>query len=778
MNLNANQIGKTAMENSRNKDNSPRNLNPGSQAEPGGQGEKPHGWWRPVLLLAVVIAILVLARVFGVGERLEAIRDWIGTLGPWGPLVFVLIYVAAVVAALPGSAITIAGGALFGSVLGVILVSLSSTLGASLAFLISRYFARDAVVRWLSKNEKFQRLDRLTEEHGAIMVALTRLVPLFPFNLLNYGFGLTRVPFWTYVFWSWLCMLPGTALYVVGADAFTKGLAQGRVPWALIGALAGVAVVLFFLVRTARRKLQTKEMKTMAGNPETDTPFQVPEVSPRDQYNESLITNVSPRDWQNPDPASRYNLVVIGGGTAGLVTAAGAAGLGAKVALVERHLLGGDCLNYGCVPSKAIIRSSRVVAEVRDADRFGINVSRAEVDFPAVMERMRRLRAGISHHDSAQRFQELGVDVFLGAARFSGPDTVEVDGKTLHFNKAVIATGGRAVHPDLEGLAEAGFLTNETVFSLTERPARLLVLGGGPIGCEFAQAFQRLGSQVTLLHKHDLIMNKEDADAAELIQRRFVADGVHLILNAKPGQVTKAAAGKVVHYERNGQTAEIEVDEILVGAGRAPNVEGLNLEAAGVRYEGGRGRGVIVNDRLQTTNAHIYAAGDICLPYQFTHLADAAARIVIQNALFFGRKKFSALTIPWCTYTDPEVAHVGLSEAEAEKKGIAIQTFVKPLSEVDRAVLDGEEEGFVKILVKSGSDKILGATIVARHAGEMISEVSTAMVGKTGLGTLAAVIHPYPTQAEAIRQTGDLYNRTRLTPFVRKLFSRFLAWRR
>jgi len=328
------------------------------------------------------------------------------------------------------------------------------------------------------------------------------------------------------------------------------------------------------------------------------------------------------------------------------------------------------------------------------------------------------------------------------------------------------------------GLAEAGFLTNETVFSLTERPARLLVLGGGPIGCEFAQAFQRLGSQVTLLHKHDRIMNKEDPDAAEMIQKRFVADGVHLILNARPLRVTKAAAGKLVHYESQGQTAEIEVDEILVGVGRAPNVEGLNLEAAGVKYEGGRGRGVIVNDRLQTSNPNIYAAGDICLPYQFTHLADAAARIVIQNALFLGRKKLSALTIPWCTYTDPEVAHVGLSEAEAEKKGIAIQTFVKPLGEVDRAVLDGEEEGFVKILVKAGSDKILGATIVARHAGEMISEVSTAMAGKMGLGTLAAVIHPYPTQAEAIRQTGDLYNRTRLTPLVRKLFSHYLAWRR
>ncbi len=753
--------------------------NPDTQPEPAVKEKKPGGWWRPVLLLAIVTAIAILARVFGVGKRLEGLQQWIATLGPWGPLVFVLIYVAAVVAALPGSAITITAGALFGSFLGVILVSVGSTLGASLAFLIGRYFARDAVVRWFSKNEKFQRLDRLTEERGAIIVALTRLVPIFPFNLLNYGFGLTRVPFRTYVFWSWLCMLPGTALYVVGADAFTKFLVQRRVPWGLLGLLAGVALLLAFLMRFARKKLRLKGMTAEAANPEAFTPFEAPEVGPVDRYNEALISQVAPRDWRNPEPAPRYNLVVIGGGTAGLVCAVGAAGLGAKVALVERHLLGGDCLNYGCVPSKAIIRCSRAAAEVRNADRYGVKVPQgAEVDFSAVMERMRRLRAEISHHDSARRLKDLGVDVFFGAARFAAPDTVEVAGQTLRFAKAVIATGGRPVHPPVPGLEEAGFLTNETVFSLIERPKRLLVMGGGPVGCEFAQAFQRLGCQVTLLHKYDRIMNREDPDAAAVIQRTFLKEGISLILNAKPLRVTRTAGGKLVRYESNGRYGEIEVDEILVGAGRAPNVEGLNLEAAGVKYEGGRGRGVVVNDRLQTTNPHIYAAGDVCLPFQFTHLADAAARIVIQNALFFGRKKLSALTIPWCTYTDPEVAHVGLSEAEAEKRGIAVQTFMKALSEVDRAVLDGEEEGFVKILVKAGTDKILGATIVARHAGEMISEVSTAMAGKLGLGALAAVIHPYPTRAEAIRATGDMYHRARLTPFVKGLLTRYLTWRR
>ena len=597
----------------------PAKTSPAAENQPPGDARPAEprrgGRWRPALLLAVLIAIIFLARVFGVGDRLGALRDWLATLGPWGPLVFVLIYIVAVVAALPGAAITIAAGALFGSVAGVILVNIGATIGASLAFLIGRYFARDAVANWLAKSDTFQKLDRLTEEHGAIIVALTRLVPIFPFNLLNYGFGLTKVPFWTYVFYTWLCTLPGTILYVVGADAVSRVLREGRISWPLVGAFLAALIFLTFLVRAARAKLRMQEATPGSGaaaGAELPAP---PEISPRDAYNESLVENVRPGDWVNPEPAPSYNLVVIGGGTAGLVSSAGAAGLGAKVALIERHLLGGDCLNYGCVPSKAIIRSSRVVADIRDAARFGLEVpAGAAVDFPLVMERMRRLRAGISHHDSAQRFRDLGVDVFLGQARFSGPRTLEVGGRTLRFTKAVIATGGRAVHPNVPGLKEVGYLTNETVFSLTQRPERLLVMGGGPIGCEFAQAFQRLGCRVTLLHKYDRIMNKEDADAAGIIEQAFQRDGIDLILSAKPLEVVKTGTGKLVRYERDGRRAEIEVDEILVGAGRAPNVEGLNLEAAGVNYEAGKGRGVLVNDRLQTSNPDIYAAGmSVCL---------------------------------------------------------------------------------------------------------------------------------------------------------------------
>jgi len=500
-------------------------------------------------------------------------------------------------------------------------------------------------------------------------------------------------------------------------------------------------------------------------------------VQPVDAHNLNLISNVHPPNWKNPDPAKRYNLVVIGAGTAGLVTAAGAAGLGAKVALVERHLLGGDCLNVGCVPSKSIIRSSRVVADVRDAYHHGLrNSNDIEVDFSAVMERMRRLRAKISYHDSVNRFQDLGVDVFLGEGRFLGPDTVEVDGKRLRFRKAVIATGSRPVIPPVDGLVEAGFLTNETVFSLTEQPPRLAVIGGGPIGCELAQAFRRLGSEVVLFHNAPHILNREDEDAAEILQQAFIRDGIRLILGCKTKQVERNDRGKVIRIECQGKEETITVDEILVGTGRAPDVEGLNLDAAAVRYE--KREGVIVNDYLQTTNPSIYAAGDISLKYKFTHTADAAARIVIHNALFWGRKKWSALTIPWCTFTDPEIAHMGMYERDARKKGIDVETFVRPLAEVDRAILDGEEEGFVKVHVRKGTDRIVGATIVARHAGEMISEITLAMVGNLGLRTLSEVIHPYPTQAEMVKQVADAHNRTRLTPFIKGLFIRWLAWRR
>jgi len=501
------------------------------------------------------------------------------------------------------------------------------------------------------------------------------------------------------------------------------------------------------------------------------------QLTPRDEHNQTLESHVHPPDWVNPEPAGRYNLVVIGAGTAGLVTAAGAAGLGAKVALIERDLMGGDCLNVGCVPSKGVISAARIAAAVRDSSEFGVHVpGGVEVDFPAVMQRMRRLRAEISHVDSAARFRDLGVDIFLGQGRFTGSDTIDVEGQTLRFKRAVITTGARAAELPIPGLSEAGVLTNESIFSLTELPRRLAVVGGGPIGSEMAQSFARFGSHVTHIEKLGHILSREDADAARIVQAAMQRDGVEFRLGASTVGMETADGEKIVRVEANGTTDAIHADEILVGIGRQPNVDGLNLEAVGVDYDARSG--VHVNDRLQTSNPRIYAAGDICSKYKFTHAADFMARIVIQNALFMGRRKLSALTIPWCTYTSPELAHVGLTETDAEAQGIAIQTFKQDLEHVDRAILEGETDGFVKIHVKQGSDQIVGATIVANNAGDMIGSISIAMTNRIGLGKIANAIHPYPTQAEAIRKVGDLYNRTRLTPFVASLFSKWLAWTR
>jgi pyruvate/2-oxoglutarate dehydrogenase complex dihydrolipoamide dehydrogenase (E3) component len=504
-------------------------------------------------------------------------------------------------------------------------------------------------------------------------------------------------------------------------------------------------------------------------------------LRPLDEHNRTLRSHVHPTDWVNPTPPSgrdgRYNLVVIGAGTAGLVTAAGAAGLGARVALIERSLLGGDCLNVGCVPSKALIRCARAIAEVRDARQFGIRVEgEPTADFSSVMNRMRKLRAGIAPHDSAARFRDLGIDVFLGDAEFVDGHRVSVAGQTLQFARAVIATGARAVEVPITGLAEVGYLTNETVFSLTELPRRLAVIGAGPIGCELAQAFARLGSEVTLIASDRQILTRDDPDAAKRVEQAMREDHIAIICGGKTVRARREGQDKVLTLNCDGKDQDVRVDEILLGVGRQPNVDGLGLEAAGVVYD--TRKGVEVNDYLQTSNKDIYAAGDVCSKYKFTHAADAMARIVIQNALFFGRAKASALTIPWCTYTDPEIAHVGLYEHEAKAQGLDVHTITIEMNQVDRAILDGETEGLLKVHLKKGSDRILGATLVSRHAGESISELTLAMTAGLGLGAIARTIHCYPTQAEVIKKAADAYNRTRLTPRVKSLFQTLLKWRR
>ncbi len=504
-------------------------------------------------------------------------------------------------------------------------------------------------------------------------------------------------------------------------------------------------------------------------------------VSPLDEHNIKLLDAVHPKKWIDPKPKSNYNLVVIGAGAGGLISAASAAGVGAHVALIESHLLGGDCLNVGCVPSKALIRCAKAAASVRDSAEFGVKISGdVNIDFPAVMERMRRLRASISPVDSATRYSsELGVDIFIGKGKFTGPNTIAVNGQTLNFSKAIVATGGSAAIPPIPGLKEAPYLTNANVFNLTELPPRVGVIGAGPIGMELAQCFQRFGSAVTVFSRQDGILPKEDPEAAVIVQESMKRDGVTFICNIKYKNVEsdgKKSPITVVVNEADGSERRVEVDALLVATGRKPNVTGLGLEEANIEFD--TRLGVTVNDKLQTTNPNVFAVGDVASVYQFTHIADFMARMVIRNALFFGREKVSNLLIPWATYTEPEVAHVGLYEKDLNDRNIAYETYKKTFEHVDRAILEGNTEGFVKIYVEKGSDKILGATIVGGHAGDMISEISVAIRADMGLGTLANVIHPYPTEAEAIRQCGDAYNRTKLTPTVKKILSRVTMFQR
>ena len=499
-----------------------------------------------------------------------------------------------------------------------------------------------------------------------------------------------------------------------------------------------------------------------------------PQLLQDDPHDAALLAAVHPPDWQNPAPAARYDLVVLGAGTGGLVSAAVAAGLGARVALVERALMGGDCLNVGCVPSKAVIHAGRLVAGARAAAVLGMApAAAAQPDFATAMEHMRAVRAAIGPHDSARRFRdELGVDVFFGEGRFVAPDAAEVDGRRLRFRRAVVATGARAGAPPIPGLAEAGFLTNESIFTLRERPARLAVIGGGPIGCELAQAFSRLGVEVTLLEAAPRLLVRDDPEAGALVAAALARDGVRVVTAAKIEGVARDGDRRRVRWSgpEGAGAADEPFDQLLVAAGRIPNVENLGLEAAGVAFD--PRRGVTVDDFLRTANRRVYAVGDCAMDAKFTHAADAAAKLVVQNALFFGRKRVSKLVIPWCTYTDPEVAHVGLTLDDAARQGIAIDTYTVPMSANDRARTEGETEGFARIHTRKGKDAIAGATIVGPGAGEQIALVSTAMTAGLGLGALAGTILPYPTRSEAVKAAANAYMRTRLTPTAKKV----LGW--
>uniref|UniRef100_A0A7S3A396 DEP domain-containing protein n=1 Tax=Rhodosorus marinus TaxID=101924 RepID=A0A7S3A396_9RHOD len=537
-------------------------------------------------------------------------------------------------------------------------------------------------------------------------------------------------------------------------------------------------------------------MPASAATPEID--FNISEqLAPLDEHNLRLLDSVHPSAWQDPKAKPKYHMVVIGAGTGGLVTAAGSAGVGARVAMIEKNLLGGDCLNYGCVPSKALISAAKAyhsVTNQKGLTEMGITVEGATIDFGKVMERLRRLRADIAHNDSAERFaSKLGVDVYLGHAKFLDKNTVEVNGQKLTFARCTIATGGSPRLPDVSGIKELfeayhkkeegapTIVTNESIFNLTELPPRFAAIGNGAIGLEIAQSMTRFGSETTVFGRGGRIMAKEDEDIAKILQDQMASEGTNFELGVEKYVSLKKTGrtnGSYPEMEmevllKGGQSKTFLFDALLVAAGRTPNVGNLDLEKAAVKYD--KKEGILVNDRLETSSKGIFAVGDCCTAYKFTHVADFMARIVIRNSLFFGKDKFSKLIIPWSTYTEPEVAHVGLYEQDIAKKGQVV-TVQKDFADNDRAILEGETVGFVRIHTLKGSDKILGASIIGANAGNLISELTLAMNAGYGLGSVASVIHPYPTQAEAIRAAGDLLNKNRLTPTVRAVLRQVLKF--
>lgn len=466
----------------------------------------------------------------------------------------------------------------------------------------------------------------------------------------------------------------------------------------------------------------------------------------------------------------KYHLIVIGAGSGGLVAAAGAAGLGAKVALIEKHKMGGDCLNTGCVPSKAIIRSAKMIHDAKTAERFGLKPHRFDVRIDAVLASVREVQEKIAPHDSVERFTSLGVDVYLGEYRFISPHQISDGAETLEAKRFVIATGAAPFVPPIPGLDKMSYLTSDNVWQLKELPQNLIILGGGPIGAELAQTFARLGSKVTLVEMADRLLIREDPEVSELVKKRFEAEGLTVLLKTKAEQID----GGLIVSDPDGQKRKIPFDQILVAVGRAPNVNGLGLEKAGVQFDK---KGIKVDATLRTSARHIYACGDVIGSYQFTHTADFQARLILRNALFPGKAKIDYRVVPWCTFTEPEVARVGLNESEAKQNNVAYDVYQYSLSDLDRAVCDRESEGFIKVLTKKGSDQILGVTLVGSHAGDLLHELALAMHQKIGLKKVASMIHVYPTLAEVSKRIADTYQRTRLTNNTKKWLKRYLDWR-
>ncbi len=677
-------------------------------------------------------------------ESLRTNRTYLLDIFAQRPVLFIslysILYVVSTALSLPGATIlTLAGGAVFGLGLGVVIVSLASTTGATLAFLGTRFLFRDFVQAKFHK--KLQSVNEGVKRDGAFYLFTLRLIPLFPFFLVNILMGLTSIRVGTFFLVSQIGMLPATFAYVnAGTQIAQVQSLQGILSKEILLSLAAIG----FLPLFSRFLL-------------------------------SLIRKRKTAKFKRPKKFD-YNLLVIGGGSAGLVSAYIAAAVKAKVALIEKHKMGGDCLNTGCVPSKALIRSAKVAHLIKNSEKFGIKAASAEIDFRKVMERVQQVIREVAPHDSIERYTKLGVDCFSGKAQIRSPYEVEVDGKVLTTKNIVIATGASPRVPNIPGLSDVEYFTSDTVWQLRELPKRLVILGGGAIGCELAQSFARLGAQVNLIDTSKRILGREDEEVSDFVAAKFMAEGVRIFSDHRPLRVEKT--GKII-CDHLGQEVEIPFDRILIALGRQANSKGFGLEELGVELSN---QGfVVADDYLRTTNySNIYVCGDVTGPYQFTHTASHQAWYVAVNALFSPWKKFPVdyRVIPWCTFVDPEVARVGMNESEAKEMGIEYTVNRYGIDDLDRAIVDGQAEGFVKVLTKPGTDKILGVTIVGEHAGEIISEVVAAMKQGFGLNQILSTIHIYPTFSEANKYVAGIWKRANAPAWAYPWLERYHRWRR
>jgi len=669
-----------------------------------------------------------------------ALQDWRAAHPAGAAAAFFSAYVAVTGLSLPGAVLlTLAGGALFGLLWGTVLVSFASSIGATLAFLASRFVLRAWVQR--TYGAQLRAIDRGVEREGGFYLFTLRLIPAVPFFVINLAMGLTRMRVLTFYWVSQLGMLAGTLVYVyAGTQLAGIGSLRDVVSPGLIGALLALGIF----------PLAAKKIV--------------------DAYKARRVY----ARWQRPARFER-NLVVIGAGSAGLVSAYIAAAVRAKVTLVEKHRMGGDCLNTGCVPSKALLRSAKLAWQIRNAERYGIRHAGAEADFADVMERVQRVIRTVEPHDSAERYESLGVECIRGEAKITSPWTVEVDGRVLTTRAIVIAAGARPIVPPIPGIEAAMVLTSDNLWTLRELPPRLVVLGGGPVGCELAQAFARFGSKVAQVEMLPRLLAREDPEVSEMIRARFVDEGVEVLTGHR---AVRCEGPRVLVCEHAGHERRLEFDALLCAVGRIPNTSGFGLEALGIPVTAART--VETNEYLQTLYPNIYACGDVAGPYQFTHTASHQAWFAAVNALFGGLRRFRVdySVIPWATFTDPEVARVGLNETDAKAQNIAYETTVYRIDELDRAIADEAGYGMVKVLTVPGKDRILGATVVAEHAGELIAELISAMKHRIGLNKILGTIHIYPTLAEANKYAAGAWKKAHAPERVLRGLERYHAWLR